>query len=281
MKLASPREDIRDKTTRKLAWIWIVLWTLPTVLGWAWGWFPDSGSAPPSNQLLQAWDAANANRPLDFLLIPLEAALGAFYGLVLAGPILGVGQWLALRLFSHRMGWWIPATVAGAAVGWMLSGGLGAPICLLVREVTHQQTYTTVDWRTNVAFVLSGALITLIVGLSIGLCQWLALLLYGIRHSSRWILLSGACWALAGVVFCTVYRFSGGSLYFQGAISPPAEALPASGIATSALIYGWLLGGICLGLSTALLFKHLTKYSAQEASGASTVSYLNNETRNT
>ena len=93
----------------------------------------------------------------------LTAALG---GGAIAGAVLGVGQWLALRGRLPKLEWWIPATAIGQAVGLTAGAAL-------------------VGYRTGLQdLAIQGA----ITGLGVGIMQALVLR----PHVATWF-----WWALA------------------------------------------------------------------------------------
>ncbi len=97
------------------------------------------------------------------------------------GAVTGIFQWLVLRSYIRRSGWWILASVTGLFVGlgmygivsivWKYPFDLGLPLG-----------------------VLGYALAFLLGGLLIGLMQRPVLRRY-VRHSNRWVWISAIGWA--------------------------------------------------------------------------------------
>ncbi len=97
--LRRPLEKMRWRT-------WVLATTLGAFVAWMLGMIPstllfpgpDSGAAAPGEMS-------------DLMIYTLAAAMG-----IALGAILGAAQWLALRRYVPKAGWWIPAN----ALAWML-----------------------------------------------------------------------------------------------------------------------------------------------------------------
>jgi hypothetical protein len=104
----------------------------------------------------------------------LTAALG---GGAIAGAILGVAQWLALRGRLPRLEWWIPATAVGQAVGLAAGAAL-------------------VGYRTGLQdLAIQGA----ITGLGVGILQALVLRPH-VATWFWWAIAMPPLWALGWIV---------------------------------------------------------------------------------
>jgi hypothetical protein len=108
-------------------------------------------------------------------------AIGVAAGISVGLPV-GVAQWLALRGKINAPGWWVPASVAGWAVG--VPVGLGAMFLPL-----------TPGWGPTTGVLSLGAAI----GLLAGAMQWLILRQH-VRGAGWWVLASATSWA-AGLYF--------------------------------------------------------------------------------
>jgi hypothetical protein len=108
---------------------------------------------------------------------PVTTLTAALAGGALAGAVLGVGQWLALRGRLPKLEWWIPATAVGQAV----SLAAGAAV---------------VGYRTGLQdLAVQGA----ITGLGVGILQALVLR----PHTATWFWWAIAMpplWALGWIV---------------------------------------------------------------------------------
>ena len=105
-----------------------------------------------------------------------EDFLGFYVLLPVLGLVTGSLQYLLLRRYLSRMGWWIAATV----LGWLL------PAVVLGLFVLFSTT-------------LSSALFFALIGGSIGLVQWLVLRQH-VRRAALWILASVLGWGGAILV---------------------------------------------------------------------------------
>ena len=140
----------------------------------------------------------------------------------LVGPILilvlglltGFLQFLLLRRYLPRMGWWIAATTSG-----LLLGGLG------IRLLIH----TLLGDLDSMWFAV---LIVVLVGGSLGLVQWVVLR-QRVRHAAWWILANVLGWGVLGL------GWVGSSLSDQMIIPIVGILLLVPSIATSVTL--WLL----------------------------------------
>jgi hypothetical protein len=103
----------------------------------------------------------------------------------LLGILLGTFQWILLRAWAPRSGWWIAATAGGLIAG--LAAGLGL-VSGPFRALDIQVDY---DQMSPILFA--------IVGIVLGLAQLPVIRRY-LRAPALWVLASGLGWAALGVV---------------------------------------------------------------------------------
>lgn len=107
----------------------------------------------------------------------LEGTARAAIGGLVAGAVIGIGQWLALRQALAVDAWWIIATSAGLAAGL----GIGAAV---------------VGAGTDARALVIRAVIT---GLLVGGLQWMVLRQH-LTASGGWIVATAAAWAVGWLV---------------------------------------------------------------------------------
>jgi hypothetical protein len=99
------------------------------------------------------------------------------------GPANGLLQYLLLRRYLPRMGWWIVAT----ALGW--------PLALFGADRLYATLSTTFDvnsvWFVVVKIILTGG--------TIGLVQWFVLR-QRVHHAAWWILANVLGWGISGML---------------------------------------------------------------------------------
>jgi len=111
---------------------------------------------------------------------------GIFIIVPLFGLLTGLLQYGLLRRYLPRMGYWIPATLLGWSLGLLLSFGLlWARVTLRTAEALNE------SWVMNVSFIL--------LGLSIGLAQWL-LLRRRLPRTGWWIVVNVGVWSLIALI---------------------------------------------------------------------------------
>lgn len=98
-------------------------------------------------------------------MVSVLGTMGLFGTLI--GAMIGTSQWMYLRWRIREASWWIPAT----ALGW----GLGLPLAVWLNL-----------WA---GFRLSAILYGVVIGIAVGLGQWL-LLKRWTAPAGRWILIS-------------------------------------------------------------------------------------------
>lgn len=108
---------------------------------------------------------------------PIEAIVGVMLVTpavtMIVGSVLGFSQWLVLRRFFSRNGWWILATAIGLGIG--LTAGL-VTIEKVGRAIAgHPLNIATVGiWGRAISFAVIG----MFGGLGLGAGQWLSLRQY-------------------------------------------------------------------------------------------------------
>jgi hypothetical protein len=140
-----------------------------------------------------------------------EDYLSTYVLLLVLGLLAGLLQYLLLRRYLPRMGWWVAATTLGLLLG--LVGGR-----LLFRTL-----HSTLD------AMWFGILMTVVIGGSMGLVQWLVLC-QRVRHAAWWILANILGWGVVGW---------GGVTLSNQMVIPAVGILLVPGIATSIAL--WLL----------------------------------------
>ncbi len=113
---------------------------------------------------------------------PTEDVLAMWIFIPLLGLSTGFFQWLLLRRYLSRIGWWILATF------------LGWPLVVTTLFVLHTYVYKTASpdsiWALGLACI--------IIGGSMGFTQWLALRKH-IENARVWILVNIISWSLLGL----------------------------------------------------------------------------------
>jgi hypothetical protein len=110
----------------------------------------------------------------------------------LEGAALGLAQWLVLRRYVKRLGWWIVATMVGAIAAWLIGLKVSVMLILIFFDSTLSVTLSAALLK---AIFLLGAW----VGAVLGLTQWLVLRTH-VRHGVLWIVANAVAWGLGLVV---------------------------------------------------------------------------------
>jgi hypothetical protein len=141
-------------------------------------------------------------------------------------------------------------TVVGITLGWFL-GGVLTPYLQALFNVPDAHTELTVGiWPVGVAMAKSVAAVAATVGLTVGVCQWL-ILRRVIKNAQWWVLVSLVSWGVGGAVYWIVYWLMGGP--FSGPYSywTPEQWTGWTSYFT-AMFAGWVVGGILVGLMSAV-----------------------------
>ncbi|MGK7907400.1 MAG: hypothetical protein AB4040_09250 [Synechococcus sp.] len=109
----------------------------------------------------------------------------------LVGPfLLGVMQWLVLRWFLPRAGWWVVLTIVGCGLGWVSALGLALAVASLADA-------TSIYLPMWVPEELACGWVAAVGGVAIGLAQWLYLRRH-LRQAAWWIVASAIGLAIGG-----------------------------------------------------------------------------------
>lgn len=114
--------------------------------------------------------------------------LGIYFGVFFLS--ISLFQWVILRRYVRKIGWWIIATTIG--------GGIGLPLAIVLTSLASGQ---------------EGAAIVSLFGTGgiIGIAQWLVLRNY-IHKAGWWIVISTVAWPLAfigvGSIFSNIYAYT-------------------------------------------------------------------------
>jgi hypothetical protein len=102
-----------------------------------------------------------AGENLDFTLVPIAVLiLGGLLYVSAIGSILGLTQWLVLRRYVGRAGWWVPANALAWIAG--LTVGIAGPSLLE-------------DWNSIAAVVVMGVSTGVLMGGLVGALTGIAL----------------------------------------------------------------------------------------------------------
>ena len=140
-----------------------------------------------------------------------EDYLSSYILLFVLGLLAGFLQYLLLRRYLPRMGWWIVATTLGLLLG-LVGGGL-----------LFHTLYSILD------SLWFGILNTVLIGGSMGLVQWLVLR-QRVHHAAWWILANVLGWGVVGW---------GAATLSNQMVIPAVSLLLVPGITTSIAL--WLL----------------------------------------
>ncbi len=115
--------------------------------------------------------------------------LTSMTGTVAMGALIGLGQWLVLRMYLKRSGWWVLATL----IGYSLPFSIG----YLIPPSFYWLGRLNPGW-------LTGAVLFLTFGLTLGVLQWLVLR-GRVNQAGWWIVISLASWAIVTALIDLVY----------------------------------------------------------------------------
>ena len=149
---------------------------------------------------------------LGFVVAKATFGSGALAGIV-DGASLGIAQWLVLRRYIARAGWWVLASIVGLAVGF--------GVCAAVRFAG--------GFAEDVGFAMAGAVAGTVIGASLGIAQWLVLR----RHIAR-----AGWWVLASAVGVATFETVDFAMLFD------AGRVFLVGVAA----YGAITGGVLVWL---------------------------------
>ncbi|MBI5032515.1 MAG: hypothetical protein HZB51_18475 [Chloroflexi bacterium] len=105
-----------------------------------------------------------------------------FFGMAVLGALIGLAQWLLLRRYLPRSGWWILATAIG---------------CIVPMQFGEMFPWRDPPW-------LGGAIMFMLFGLTLGIAQWFVLRRY-MAHSVWWTAFTLVGWLLAFALTSIAY----------------------------------------------------------------------------
>jgi hypothetical protein len=220
-------------------WFAATLWVVFTVVGWA---------TPLVPIMMFTFITAVVHGTSDTLEIGYLAMIGAMFGAG-GGVIIGGGQSALLgRLVggqSDNRARWDWSTVVGMTLGGTVCGTILVPIAV----VFGLPNLSIASWA------MAGCILGGLLGLGLGVCQsWCLRRL--LSSWPWWILVCALTWAAGCAIFWVIYRSLGGPLGSPDPVDR-LEPWPSNEVALGALIGGWLLGGIVVGLVTQFALKFL------------------------
>lgn len=191
-------QEEQEQPSKERFWL---PWVLVNVVGWTVGTlvFPAVASflsplfSLPAGWLLDLRVPEDARPAVGLVVGTLQSlAMLAVVGAVL-GIILGLAQWLVLRVRIPRCGSWMPATAIGSAIGWSI--GLMANLIIIG------------EGPDGLEMVLWGLVLGSAIGAALGLAQWVVLKRFT-ASANAWLLASllgwavglAAGWGLAGIL---------------------------------------------------------------------------------
>lgn len=111
---------------------------------------------------------------------------------IVEGAVLGLSQWLVLQRHLTRAFWWIPATMGGGLIAWLI--GL-MTIEVFTILTCFGESGGTAQLRAGAALAVGGVAL----GAVLGFAQWLVLRPFTPK-AVGWILASALAWGLALVM---------------------------------------------------------------------------------
>jgi hypothetical protein len=155
---------------------------------------------------------------------------------ITVGVVVGALQWLMVRKYLRRHGFWIPASI----VGWGIGIPFGAVSGLAVATAFGAQFSRSADASLLLAVIIGASL----AGLAVAFPQWLVLR-NSFRWTNWWMPVSAGLWVIGS-----------GSVY----------ALRLTGVAAGAVVI--VLAGIIYGAVTGKLITSMVRRGLEEASRA-------------
>jgi hypothetical protein len=177
---------------------------------------------------------------------------GAVIGLVALGAIVGLAQWLVLRLAIPAAGWWVLATAGGIAAGVALTWAF---LWLVARLLGPNGLLGLVLSGTAPSLVIAvaGAVVGILVGAAAGMGQSKALP-WRITDVGWWVLASTLGGALDGALVGNLLWALGGAGLVQSTLHPSTPLFAAVGMGLLAALVG-PLKGIATGIALLWLVK--------------------------
>lgn len=179
--------------------------------------------------------------------------LGTALGMVGCGAVVGLAQWLVLRLEMPRAGWWILTTAMSIALGLALCWGLFGLAALLL----NPGDLPAGDLSPRIAQVTvtaAGLVLGLLFGAAAGMGQSKSLP-WHINDVGWWVLATTVGAALDGVLLGNALWALGGMELVQSALHPSTPFFAAVGMGLLAALVG-PLKGIATGIVLVWLRKN-------------------------
>lgn len=225
---------------RSLGWGASLLWCIATMFGWAVYWSPLTGA---SNSMLSTFSITSGIWDMTY---PFLSALGGITTGAIGGGIIGLGQRRVLQSWGHPVTGWTLATIVGMTLGWTISQPVLYAVLAQLR-IAHGWELTDVLGQSETLAVTSQSalLVGAIVGLAVGIAQWLVL-----RSKTKkaiwWIAVCVAAWSLGASIYWVIYGVIGGRLCqtwgcLDQALEPDYYR---------ALVIGWSIGGAVVAVIT-------------------------------
>ena len=193
-------------------WSFLLRWTLLSALGYA-------------LSFLLAFVAGWATGGI-LALFGIVGVAGGFIlafavGGVLIGCVVGIIQWLILRRYVPRAGWWILASAVGSGVSFACALALAGAM--------------------NESWALGGLIGGVVGGAAVGVIQWL-LLRYSLPRANLWVAASAVGWAVGMLIMGIAMGSAMG-----GGGGPAGVRVGATGILAMAVVSG-ITGGALMWL---------------------------------
>ena len=128
------------------------------------------------------------------------------------GTPFGIAQWIVLRRYLRRAGWWVLATALGYVIVFLLGASFFPQGDTIELEPGQQ--------------VLLGTVLGAVVAVPAALLQWLLVLWRQSPKAGWWILISVASWALGFAISFALRLILGGLTFIAG----PVVALVLGGL---------------------------------------------------
>ena len=172
-------------------WVIVTLWVLATVVG----------------ALLGTLGVLTLVSRLALLQAP--ALLTNLLGGAGLGAGLGLAQWLVLRRYVPAAGWWVPASILGAACGVALGTAAADAVGpVFAATITSAGRPAPGGLRPILNLAVTAAISGAALGLSMGVAQWVVLRRQ-VPEAGRWIVTSTLGWPAALAVGALVVNNGG------------------------------------------------------------------------
>lgn len=195
---------------------------------------------------------------------PIALIAGWLTGGILAFPMLGVMiatpvglvQWLVLRQQIPRVGWWVLASITGAAVGGFVVDAI-VWVWPFVDAILRRHAAIVIVENWVVGYWVSNVVQMAAFGASVGIIQWLVLRRH-VYKAEWWILASTIAWSLAWNLGDAVH-------WFMPETQWNPVVLPVVGRVTAASVVSLPLRGTVVGAITGILLVWLLRCPIHKA----------------